>query len=63
MSFWADAVAAADGKTEADFEQAADRLISAQVLYAADRHSKTAYALIRENERDFRRALADNWLS
>ena len=42
MSFWADAVAAADGKTEADFEQAADRLISEQVLYAADRHSKTA---------------------
>lgn len=54
MSFWADAVAAADGKTEADFEQAADRLISEQVLYAADLRSKAAYALIRDYEHKFR---------
>lgn len=58
MSFWADAVAAADGKTEADFEQAADRLISEQVLYAADQRSKAAYALIRDYEHKFRQALA-----
>jgi len=58
MSFWQDAVAKTSGATEDDFELAASRLINEQVLYAADRHSKTAYALIRENERDFRRALA-----
>ena len=58
MSFWADAVAAADGKTEADFEQAADRLISEQVLYAADLRNKAAYALIRDYEHKFRQALA-----
>ena len=36
MSFWENAVASADGMTEDDFEQAASRLITEQVLYAAD---------------------------
>lgn len=57
MSFWENAVASADGMTEDDFEQAASRLITEQVLYAADYRSKVAYALIRDFEREFRRAL------
>ena len=57
MSFWENAVASADGMTEDDLEQAASRLITEQVLYAADYRSKVAYALIRDFEREFRRAL------
>jgi hypothetical protein len=58
MSFWADAVEASkDVVTEDDFEAAANRLITEQVLYAADRGSKLAYGLIRDFERDFKRAL------
>jgi hypothetical protein len=58
MSFWANAVEATRNvATEDDFEAAANRLITEQVLYAADRGSKVAYGLIRDFERDFKRAL------
>lgn len=58
MSFWANAVAATkDVVTEDEFEAAANRLITEQVLYAADRGSKVAYGLIRDFEREFKRAL------
>lgn len=58
MSFWTDAATATKNVvTEDDFEAAANRLITEQVLYAADRGSKVAYGLIRDFEREFRRAL------
>ncbi|SHN28880.1 DUF4194 domain-containing protein [Rhizobacter sp. OV335] len=58
MSFWANAVEATKNVvTEDEFEAAANRLVTEQVLYAADRGSKVAYGLIREFERDFKRAL------
>lgn len=58
MSFWANAVEATKNVvTEDDFEAAASRLITEQVLYAADRGSKVAYGLIRDFEREFKRAL------
>ncbi|KWO45436.1 hypothetical protein WT97_14530 [Burkholderia sp. MSMB1459WGS] len=58
MSFWTDAATATKNVvTEDDFEAAANRLITEQVLYAADRGSKVAYGLIRDFEREFKRAL------
>lgn len=58
MSFWANAVEATrNAVTEDDFEAAANRLVTDQVLYAVDRSSKLAYGLIRDFERDFKRAL------
>jgi len=58
MSFWTDAAAATKNVvTEDDFEAAANRLVTEQVLYAADRGSKVHYGLIRDFERDFKRAL------
>lgn len=58
MSFWANAAEATkDVATEDDFELAASRLVTEQILYAADRGSKVAYGLIRDFERDFKRAL------
>ncbi|SFU83714.1 protein of unknown function [Polaromonas sp. YR568] len=58
MSFWANAVEATKNVvTEDEFEGAANRLVTEQVLYAADRGSKVAYGLIRDFERDFKRAL------
>lgn len=58
MSFWANAVEATKNVvTEDEFEAAANRLVTEQVLYAADRGSKVAYGLIREFEREFKRAL------
>lgn len=58
MSFWADAAQASKYVvTEDDFEAAANRLVTEQVLYAADRNSKVAYGLVRDFEREFRRAL------
>lgn len=58
MSFWTDAATATKNMaTEDDFEAAANRLITEQVLYAADRGSKVAYGLIRDFEREFKRAL------
>ncbi len=58
MSFWTDAAEATKNVvTEDDFEAAANRLVTEQVLYAADRGSKVAYGLIRDFEREFKRAL------
>jgi len=58
MSFWTNAIEATRHvATEDDFESAANRLITEQVLYAADRGSKVAYGLIRDFEREFKRAL------
>lgn len=58
MSFWANAVEATKNVvTEDDFEAAANRLVTEQVLYAADRGSKLAYGLIRDFEREFKRSL------
>lgn len=58
MSFWANAAEATkNAVTEDDFEAAANRLVTEQVLYAADRGSKVAYGLIRDFEREFKRAL------
>lgn len=58
MSFWGNAVEATKNVvTEDDFESTANRLVTEQVLYAADRGSKVAYGLIRDFERDFKRAL------
>lgn len=42
----------------ADFERAAYRLISEQVLYASDRYSRAAYQLVEEHFEDFVGALA-----
>jgi hypothetical protein len=58
MSFWTDAAQATKNVvTEDDFEAAANRLVTEQILYAADRGSKVAYGLIRDFEREFKRAL------
>ncbi|MDH6167123.1 hypothetical protein M2282_002272 [Variovorax boronicumulans] len=58
MSFWTNAAEATRNvATEDDFEAAANRLVTEQVLYAADRGSKVAYGLIRDFEREFKRAL------
>lgn len=58
MSFWADAAAATkDVVTEDEFEATASRLVTEQVLYAADRGSKVAFSLVRDFEREFKRAL------
>lgn len=58
MSFWANAAEATRNVvTEDDFEAAANRLVTEQVLYAADRGSKLAYGIIRDFEREFKRAL------
>lgn len=58
MSFWANAAEATRNVvTEDEFEVAANRLVTEQVLYAADRGSKAAYGLICDFEREFKRAL------
>ena len=58
MAFWDNAVAASDNTVEADeFEAAAYRLLAEQVIYDADRGSHVAYTLIRDFEREFKRAL------
>lgn len=44
--------------TTDQFESAAYRLVSEQVLYAADLRSRVAYALVEQYEREFRATLA-----
>lgn len=59
MSFWTGAEEATNGAVrEEDFEAIAYRLMSEQVLYQADRKSRTAYGLVREFDAEFKRALA-----
>jgi hypothetical protein len=58
MSFWTNAAESTRNVVlEEDFEAAAYRLVTEQILYAADRGSKLAYGLIRDYEREFKRAL------
>jgi len=55
---WANAAARTNGESvPEDFEIAAYRLITEQVLYYADRASRVAYWLIERHERDFRQVL------
>lgn len=57
--YWEGAAGATDGAYPAEeFETAAYRLVAEQVLYYADRQSRTAYWLLDRFERDFRHALA-----
>lgn len=59
MSFWTSAAeTTGNAVLEEDFEAAAYRLISEQILYAADRGSKVAYGLIRDYQKEFKRARA-----
>lgn len=58
MGFWDHAVEASNKTAEAaEFESAAYRLVAEQIIYESDRNSRVAYSLIREFEREFRRAL------
>lgn len=57
--FWENVASRADGIVTADdLEATAYRLVTEQVLYHTDRHSRMAYGLIVQYERDFRQALA-----
>lgn len=57
--FWENVATRADGiVTAEDLEVIAYRLVTEQVLYHADRHSRMAYGLIVQYERDFKLALA-----
>lgn len=57
--FWENIAARTDGQhTAEEFEAAAYRLVVEQVIYYADRHSRTAYWMIERYERDFKQALA-----
>lgn len=57
--FWENVATRTDGVVTADdFETAAYRLVTEQVLYHADRQSRVAYGLIVQYERDFKQALA-----
>lgn len=58
-SFWENIASRTDGIVTADeFEAAAYRLVTEQVLYHSDRNSRVAYGLIAQYERDFKQALA-----
>lgn len=57
--FWEHVAAKASGLVTADeLEAIAYRLVTEQVLYHSDRHSRVAYGHVVEYERDFRQALA-----
>ncbi len=57
--FWDDIAARSNGQhTPQELEGAAYRLVAEQVLYYADRHSRTAYWMVERYERDFKQALA-----
>jgi hypothetical protein len=57
--YWESLASRTDGQHTADeLEMAAYRLAVEQVLYYADRHSRTAYWMIERYEREFRSALA-----
>lgn len=58
MSFWTDVAETTNNSfAEDDFEAVASRLITEQILYASDRGSRVPYELVRDFERDFKRAL------
>lgn len=57
--YWESLASRTDGQhTSEELEMAAYRLAVEQVLYYADRHSRTAYWMVERFERDFRQALA-----
>jgi len=57
--FWDDIAARSNGQhTGQELEAAAYRLVTEQVLYYSDRHSRTAYWMVERYERDFKQALA-----
>lgn len=57
--YWESLASRTDGQHSAEeLEMAAYRLAVEQVLYYADRHSRTAYWMVEKYERDFRQALA-----
>ena len=57
--FWDSIAARTDEQhTAEEFEAAAYRLVVEQVIYYADRHSRTAYWMIERYERDFKQVLA-----
>lgn len=56
--YWESLASRTDGQhTSEELEMAAYRLAVEQVLYYADRHSRTAYYMIERYEREFRQAL------
>ena len=56
--FWEDIAERSMGQhTPQDLEATAYRLVTEQVLYYADRHSRTAYWMVERYEREFKRAL------
>ena len=56
--FWEDIADRSMGQhTRQALEATAYRLVTEQVLYYADRHSKTAYWMVERYEREFKRAL------
>jgi uncharacterized protein DUF4194 len=58
MQSWDSIAAGTNGQsTPEDFEQAAYRLVTEQVIYLADKRSRSAYWLIERYERDFKVAL------
>lgn len=58
-SYWEDLASRLDAIYEPeDFEAAAYRLVSEQVIYHSDRASRASYALIELYERDFSKVLA-----
>lgn len=57
--YWNSLAERTDGQhTSDELEMAAYRLVMEQVLYYADRHSRTAYWMIERYEREYRQALA-----
>ena len=53
--YWESLASRTDGQhTSEELEMAAYRLAVEQVLYYADRHSRTAYWMVERYERDFR---------
>lgn len=56
--YWEASATRTEGQNTADeFETAAYRLVSEQVLYHADKHSRVAYWLVERYTKDFERAL------
>lgn len=57
-NYWENAALRSDGQhTASEFEAAAYRLVTEQVLYHSDKHSRIAYYLVERYTKDFERAL------
>lgn len=57
-SYWEAAASRTDGQhTAEEFEAAAYRLVSEQVLYHSDKHSRVAYYLVERYTKEFERVL------